>query len=124
MANKLTFNEKRLFVVSNYLQDETGKMVPEHPDLCPLKQDDDLPCKISINHDRKRKTGPEHPIRVLICTTHNKAFTVYPPGFVPYGRQLLAPIARDGDLISGASESPFFSGTFFDAALDAADNQA
>ena len=35
---------------------------------------------------RDRKTGPEHPLRVVRCLTHENAFTLYPEGFVPYGR--------------------------------------
>jgi hypothetical protein len=54
------------------------------------------------------------------CGTHKKAFTVYPPGHVPYGRQRVAPIAPDGGQIKVAGDEHFFAGTYFDAALDAA----
>lgn len=69
------------------------------------------------------------------------AFTLYPPGHVPYGRSALAPVAPDGGVLQSApsvevgevgcaealhraqpstSSPDAFSNTIFDAALDAA----
>jgi hypothetical protein len=62
---------------------------------------------------------------VLRCRTHKVAFTVYPPGHVPYGRVALAPVAPDGHaLITAHSGADRFENTVFAAALDAADHQA
>ena len=57
---------------------------------------------------------------MIRCSTHKKGFTIYPPGYVPYGRQQLAPVAPDGHLITEKSGAQLFRGTYFDAALDAA----
>jgi hypothetical protein len=55
------------------------------------------------------------------CITHKHCFTLYPPGYTPYGRKLVLRVAADGgmvlDLEDGAER---FRGTQFDAALDAA----
>jgi hypothetical protein len=62
---------------------------------------------------------------VFRCRTHEIAFTVYPPGHVPYGRVALAPVAPDGTvLITAHSGADRFENTLFAAALDAADHQA
>jgi len=68
---------------------------------------------------------------VARCKTHGVSFTLYPPGYVPYGRQRLAPVVPDGSAVvaeappradGGASvgEAGRFAGTMFGAALDAA----
>ena len=36
---------------------------------------------------RERRCGPGHALVVVRCLTHGRFFTIYPPGFVPYGRQ-------------------------------------
>lgn len=58
------------------------------------------------------------------CSTHEKGFTIYPPGWAPYLRKPLAPLAPDGSPISGENDDERFRGTYFDAALDAADQCA
>ena len=99
-------------------------------------------CHLVVDHHRPRKTGPCFPLAVLRCTTHGRAFTLYPPGHVPYGRRAIAPVAADGSLVRAddldearprgaghevepdeqvvSPEALAFSGTVFDAALDAA----
>jgi len=80
-------------------------------------------------------------VTVVLCKSHNKTFTIYPPGHVPYGRCPIAPVAPDGSLLRMPLPAPAnstqvdagkgcfaslllraqaFSGTIFDAALDAA----
>jgi len=85
---------------------------------------DGQPCKLSIHHERERKTGPCFPLWVMWCSTHQRSFTIYPPGHVPYGRKPLIIVATDGgrvlDLENGAER---FRGTVFDAALDASLNK-
>jgi hypothetical protein len=36
---------------------------------------------------RDRATGPRHRLRKVRCITHGTAFTLYPVGYVPYGRE-------------------------------------
>lgn len=56
---------------------------------------------------RLRKTGPCHALTVATCREHWTFFTLYPPGFVPYGRQQLAPAdgADDEASVVGAAAS-------------------
>ncbi len=58
------------------------------------------------------------------CLAHQKYFTIYPPGYNPYGRKPLVHLATDGgrllDLENGVER---FQGTLFDAALDASKNK-
>lgn len=54
------------------------------------------------------------------CTTHNRGFTLYPPGYYPYGRHTLAPVDPEGNLLPVSDDdTPLFAGTLFHAALDA-----
>lgn len=58
------------------------------PGQCPWRLAD-ADCVIFVHSLRERKTGPTHPLAVCRCLTHDIAFTVYPPGFVPYARRTL-----------------------------------
>lgn len=108
-------------MISPYSTDSTGELVPVLPETCPHHDVDSQPCKICIDHDRPRKTGPYSSLRVVKCITHRKRFTLYPPGCTPFSRKILLHVAADGgrvlDLGDGAER---FRGTQFDAALDAA----
>ena len=95
-------------------------MFPVLPTACPLHSTDDHDCRIRINHLRNRKTGPEFPLFVLVCKEHNIGFTLYPPGYYPHSRHTLAPVSPDGSLLVQQRDSHRFSGTLFDAPLDAA----
>lgn len=77
-------------------------------------------CRIKISHRRLRKTGPEFPLFVMVCKEHNIGFTLYPPGYYPYSRHTLAPVSADGSLLVEQTDNHRFSGTLFDAPLDAA----
>ena len=50
-------------------------------------------CRISGAGWRDRLTGPRHRLRVVRCRAHGVAFTLYPEGHVPYGRE---PLVRMG----------------------------
>jgi hypothetical protein len=56
-------------------------------------------CVLIFHHLRDRKTGPQIPVTVVQCNTHRRAFTLYPLGHVPYGRQAVAPVGLDGRVI-------------------------
>lgn len=98
------------------------------PARCPLFAQDGGACRICRHHFRQRKTGPCHPLEVVRCRTHAGAFTLYPPGHVPYGRQAVEPLAPDGGRLlgertEGEPNDPLeqqLAGGLFDAALDAA----
>lgn len=55
------------------------------------------------------------------CRTHGRAFTLYPPGHVPYGREAIAPVSHDGGCIRAEDEGEAWASTVFSAALDAAE---
>lgn len=83
------------------------------------------------HHFRERKTGPCHPLTVACCRTHHHAFTLYPPGHMPYGRQAVVLLAPDGsppigeaDRSSDTGLEMEIEGGLFDAALDAAAGRA
>jgi len=115
----------RTFVVAPYLPDTDGRLIAKRPSVGPCMGRDGQPCRLSLDHERPRTTGPRFAISVLRCRTHGIGFTVYPPGHVPYGRVALAPVAPDGHaLITAHSGADRFENTLFAAALDAADHQA
>lgn len=103
-------------MVTPYLADTDGRMIPERPRACPWAQAG-AECRIVVERWRPRKTGPEHALLVMSCRDHRRAFTLYPCGHVPFGRIAVAPVREDG--------TPFrdraFSVTVFGAALDARD---
>ena len=81
---------------------------------------------------RLRDTGPCHPLAKVKCH-HGPAFTLYPPGYGPYQRELAAPVSPAGKLVRiGASSTEAENSgqemaggvawwrTVFRAALDAA----
>lgn len=112
-----------MFVVTPYIPNQDGIIQPQVPNIGPCCDSDKRPCKIFTDHDRKRKTGPGFPLRVVRCRTHQKSFTLYPPGYVPYGRKLLELLGFNGNPILGVHGVERFRGTIFDAALDAAENR-
>jgi len=117
----------RLFVVSSYTPDKEGQLTAQLPDVCPKGIEDPKPCKVFLDHNRDRLTGPCFPLHVVRCRGHNIAFTIYPPGHVPYGReQIVCNVAPDGNLVAEEKDEPLqsFEGTLFDAALDAANHKA
>lgn len=89
------------FVISPYRPSEEGSLKPAMPDRC-LDPGSGAACSIIVHHQRHRKTGPCFPVTVVRCSTHGRAFTLYPPGHVPYGRASVVPVTHDGELVVGA----------------------
>jgi len=91
----------RSFIVVAYAATPAGKLGPvSMPDRCVEEVDDVVltkPCHIVVSHWRPRSTGPCFPICVAKCATHDRAFTLYPPSQIPYGRVGVAPVALDGE---------------------------
>lgn len=110
---------RRPFVITPYAPGAEGVLTPSVPDVCPLEGRDGKKCRVFKDHWRGRTTGPCFPLIVVRCRPHGIAFTLYPPGHVPYGRQAVAP-ATPG----AADDAKVFSGTLFDAALDASEGKA
>jgi len=89
--------------------------LPEHG---PCRNGDE--CRLRIKGRRLRKTGPGFALTVLWCKTHEVCFTLYPPGFAPYGREPLV-LLRPSGLSVARERAPPYQGTYFQAALDAVD---
>jgi len=108
-------------VISPYTIDtKEGSPTPALPTVCPLHTTDDRDCRIKNSHRRFRQTGPNFSLFVVVCKEHNIGFTLYPPGYYPYSRHTLAPVSPDGSLLVEQTDKHRFSGTLFDASLDAA----
>ena len=108
-------------MISPYTIDtEDGSPTPVLPTVCPLYSSDNHDCRIKNSHRRWRKTGPNFSLFVVVCQEHNIGFTLYPPGYYPYSRHTLAPVSIDGSLLVEQSNQHSFSGTLFDAPLNAA----
>ncbi len=121
--NKFILSKKgdKIFITSPYYADNQGRLAPDPPCLCPLQIHDKRPCEIIRHYFRDRQTGPCFPLLVLKCLTHKIGFTIYPPGYTPHGRKLLAPVAPDGCYPTTEKSGALrFEDTIFDAALDAA----
>lgn len=120
----------RNVVVTPYHPDEAGEMVAAMPSEGPCRAHGDRACRLVIDHRRERKTGPQHPLTVVYCATHRRAFTLYPPGHVPYGRESVLSVGPDGGQVledesdARAPVERHFAGTVFQAALDAAAGRA
>lgn len=112
-------------MIAPHRPDADGVLQPVMPTKCPYR--DDRPCAVRAHHQRHRKTGPEHPLQVVHCSAHGRAFTLYPPGWVPYGRRKLAPARDDGTPVrvgAGATRLDGWRQTSFGAAIDAAGGTA
>lgn len=83
------------------------------PGRCPLGEDGS-PCEVARHDRRPRKSGPEHALVVCRCRAHGVSFTVYPPGYVPYGRVAVVAEDSEGRTIQGEA----LGTTVFGAALD------
>lgn len=119
--------DARPFVITPYVEGDDGKLVPLLPDEGPCRGSDGRRCRLSVHHHRERKTGPEFSLAVVCCAAHGPpAFTLYPPGYVPYGRHRVAPVAADGSAVhtEGEGGGEAFAATAFAAAVDAAGGTA
>jgi hypothetical protein len=67
----------------------------------------DAGCLVGVHHWRSRKHGPDFDLAVARCRFHGRAFTLYPPGWVPYGRLAVAPSKLDGGRSTGWDETVF-----------------
>ena len=112
---------RRHFVITPY-EPDGDKLLPQLPDTCPLEAEDGQFCRLFQDHFRERKTGPRFALCVMRCRTHEIGFTLYPPGYTPWGRKLWVPdavVAKAEDDVEDNAE--WFRNTYFEAALDAAE---
>lgn len=105
---------------SKYEADERGRMATELPSACPWSERAGS-CRVVRDHERRRKTGPRFPLTVARCAEHGVAFTLYPPGHVPYARVAIAPLDAAGRPIRSAeNEGRPLNETLWEAIADLA----
>jgi hypothetical protein len=96
-------------VVTVYESVECGRFRPILPGHCPFGGDGEG-CRVGAHGRRERQQGPEFALVVAVCHAHRRYFTLYPPGWTPWGRiAVQEPSAADS-----------WKTTMFAAALDAA----
>lgn len=98
-------NARLAFITATYTPDASGELVPARPDVGPCRAWDARPCVICLDHLRERSTGPCFALTVLRCVTHHFAFTLYPPGHVPYGRVAVVPVVGTATLFEAAADA-------------------
>lgn len=116
---------RRSFIVTAYQGCLDGTLRPHMPDRCVEASEGGVACDLHAHHWRERKTGPQFPLLVVRCETHGVAFTLYPPGHVPYGRMAVAAVDAQGKPLHRADDTTIIPQlawelTFFGAAQDAA----
>ena len=124
-ASRLSIARSRSFLCAAYRR-IGGRREPDTPPRCPsaIDEPDGRSCGFVRSHSRVRKTGPTFPLAVFRCQVHGTAFTVYPLEFGPYMRQPIVTHEPSPDTAGDDDELREFSGTAFDAALDAARGKA
>lgn len=115
----------RVFVQTPYEADNEGVLRAVLPSRCPWGWPGSEGCEVGVHHERARTTGPCFPLAVVRCSRHPAhAFTLYPPGHVPYGRVAVTPTSTAGELLRDAENGqPAWEATFFGAVLDAASDE-
>ena len=119
-------------MVTAYEPDRLDRPRTQMPERCPYSDPAGPDCRVGHHHWRERKTGPCYAIEVAHCRTHRRAFTLYPPGYRPYGREAVVLLAHDGSRLlsdegGGTSAGKLeaeFAGGMFEAAFDAAAGRA
>lgn len=110
---------KRPFIVMAYIANAFGVPRPKKPLRCPSSRDGDPSCSIYIERWRLRRCGISFPLAGMHCETHDTSFTIYPPGWVPYGRSLLLLVDHNGHILKPEEKASRWVDTAFEAAVDA-----
>ena len=80
----------RSFLTAEYAPNSSGSLKPPTPVVCPAAEAGAAgSCGISAHAYRERKCGPGFKLAVFRCENHLVSFTVYPTGWMPYGRRPL-----------------------------------
>ena len=93
-------------MVAEYVE-EDGRWRPVGVEECPFGEG----CRVGQHDTRHRKTGPAVPLAVCRCGVHERSFTVYPPGYAPYARQRIAPLAAGGQVVGAESPEELWRGS-------------
>jgi len=87
MVERHRKSDKEPFIFGRYLPDTSGRLSPMKPTLCPRGIAVGGPCWIWGKGWRKRKTGPNFPLKRCFCVNHNRSFTVIPYDWAPRQRE-------------------------------------
>ena len=118
LARKPVFALRRV-VTAPYFIDARGRLRPKRPQRCSRLDCEDS-CRMSFHRWRTRKYGLAHPLACFICSEHDCSFTVYPPGWLPFGRRPIVHVTASGFDIAGLDIGVEAWGeTAFGAAVDA-----
>jgi len=113
-----------VFATTPYEADEAGVLHAVLPSRCVFAAAGEV-CSVFIDHRRERKTGPCMPIAVVGCSVHPvQRYTLYPPGYVPYGRKPVVATSAAGPVLRKAQTGDaLWETTVMSAAVDAADEE-
>ena len=114
-----------VFATVQYRVHGADRVRADLPERCVFARPADDGCRVHVDHLRQRKTGPGHPLAVVVCAVHPVArYTLYPPGFYPYSRRRVAPLGTTGSVLRDGDDGALaWDTTVFEAALDAATGQ-
>jgi hypothetical protein len=113
----------RQFICSPYAYDaEVGQWRVASPITRCTENDVDGAelCHITKGRQRVRKVGPVHPLWLFKCLAHKCWFTIYPPGWVPFGRRALVDLDPIGEAVLGNDN---WKNSAFGAAIDEQEKQ-
>jgi len=92
------------FICAPYVGEAQGCRRPtERITQCPWAKGSER-CRLKKHDWRERKTGPCMALRVFYCRIHNRHFTVYPMGHVPYSRMRVLPVDAAGHPIESVED--------------------
>lgn len=119
LARKPVYSS-RPYLTAPYLADGVGVLRPRRPSRCPFGPGSCI-CVVTWHGWRSRKCGPGYPFSMGRCATHNCTFTIYPPGWSPFGRRTTVVISHAGfDLDDHDAGLGAWQQTAFEASSDAA----
>ncbi len=121
LAPKPIYASRRV-ITAPYFVDQYDRLAPRRPSRC-VTTDDRGTCLIAFHRWRPRKCGLDYPLACFQCKTHNCSFTVYPPGWLPFGRRSIIPLTPSGFDIHGLGVSEGWQETAFGASIDAGQKQ-
>lgn len=117
LANKPIYASRQV-ITAPYFVDQYDRLAPRRPSRC-VNTDGRGSCLINFHRWRPRKCGLEHPLACFRCKYHGCSFTVYPLGWLPFGRRPIIPLTSSGFDISGLGVLEGWCETAFGAGVDA-----
>lgn len=103
------------FVQVAYGVGPSGILVAAIPPFCPGHSAAEG-CRVKRRGLRERVQGPAHALVVAHCEAHERSFTLYPPGWAPYGRRAVCHVTPSGSAVRSDSHASTLFGAVEDAA--------